>query len=215
MGVKVDLKEQQRAFFEVPRYSLSQLISIQMGISPMELREDVRRSPKIVKLILQWSNNLLRSHAVRAEKILAGFFDIDNEIFEKPWSAVDEKSLEGIKQEINNGTFSISKQVDTRLMAQLMLDFLESLTEPAISEITIQKLSVLVGQGIKSREIITNTLESHGSVGTFEKIQPNAQTRVNKNELALLNCFREFFSDVSLFTGNVLDGTFLDGAVDR
>lgn len=181
----------------------------------MELREDLRRSPKLVKLILQWSNNLLRSHAVRAEKILAGFFDVDNEMFDKPWDAQDEKNLESIKEDINSGTFSISKQVDTRLMAQLMLDFLESLTEPAVSEITIQKLSVLVGQGMKSREIINNALESHGSVGTFEKVQPNPQARVNKNELALLNCFREFFSDVSLFTGNALDGAFLDGAVDR
>lgn len=194
---------------------MSQLITIQMGISPMELREDLRRSPKLVKLILQWSNNLLRSHAVRAEKILAGFFDVDNEMFDKPWTAQDENNLESIKQDINSGTFSISKQVDTRLMAQLMLDFLESLTEPAVSEVTIQKLSVLVGQGMKSREIINNALESHGSVGNFEKVQPISQARVNKNELALLNCFREFFSDVSLFTGNVLDGEFLDGAVDR
>lgn len=186
-----------------------------MGMSPMERQEETRRSPKLIRVILQWLNNLLRSHAVRAEKILAGFYDVDCELFQKPWNADDEKNLQSTKEAINIGEFSINKQVDTRLMAQVVLDFLENLVEPAISEMTVQKLSVLVGQGMKSREILTNVLENHGSIGVLEKVQPISTTRVNKNELSLLNCFKEFFSEISMFTGNTVDGVYLDGAVDR
>ena len=181
----------------------------------MERQEETRRAPKLIRIILQWLNNLLRSHAVRAEKILAGFYDTDCEIFDKPWTQGDEERLMSAKEDINSGEFSINKQVDTRLMAQLVLDFLENLAEPAVSEMTVQKLSVLVGQGMKSREILTNVLENHGSKGVLEKVQPMAPSRVNKNELSLLNCLKEFFSDITLFTGNTVDGVYLDGAVDR
>jgi len=206
---------QQKIFHPKPKYTLSQIITIQMSVSPMERQEETRRAPKLIRIILQWLNNLLRSHAVRAEKILAGFYDTDCEIFDKPWTQGDEERLMSAKEDINSGEFSINKQVDTRLMAQLVLDFLENLAEPAVSEMTVQKLSVLVGQGMKSREILTNVLENHGSKGVLEKVQPMAPSRVNKNELSLLNCLKEFFSDITLFTGNTVDGVYLDGAVDR
>jgi anti-sigma28 factor (negative regulator of flagellin synthesis) len=214
----LDLKEQQKIFYQIPRLTLSQIITVQMSISSIERNEETRRSPKLIKIILQWLTNLLTSHAVRAEKMLAGFADVNNEMFHRPWDDGDEQQLEAIKQAINSGEFSINKQVDTRLMSQLVLDFLEELVEPAISEVTVQKLSVLVGQGMKSHEIISNTLENHGSVGVFEKVQTQltvAPVRVNKNELVLLNCFKGFLSDVSALTGNKFDGAYLDGAVDR
>jgi hypothetical protein len=154
-----DLKEHRAVFFPFPKFTLSQYITRQMLINTIEPDETLRRTPEIMLLVLKRLEVLYESKHISAQKVLAGFYDLNNlEFFDEPWSKFQELNLAGSKVIINDGDFVISKQRDTRILCQTLLDYLEGMLEPAISHTTVEHLSTLTNSGLSSKEIISSQL---------------------------------------------------------
>ena len=156
-----DLRCQKKIFFQGPSFSLSQYITQQMLIRPILSNELDRRTPELIRSILKQLEMLKLSKLFSTEKILASFYDLDNsEFFESVWNETSEKRVAYLKSSINEGIFKVSQETDTRVLCQILLDYLENLTEPAISELTISHLSKITHNGMSSQEILTNQLSS-------------------------------------------------------
>lgn len=154
-----DLKDHKSVFSSVPRFTLSQYVTRQMLINTIEPDEALRRTPDVVQQVLRRLEVLFESKTISAQKILASFYDLETlEYFDEPWSSKHEKSLASTKSIINKGEFDVSKQRDTRILCQTVLDFLEGMTDPAISETTVSRLSKLTSSGMNSAEVISNQL---------------------------------------------------------
>lgn len=161
MNLTKDLKEHRKIFFPLPKYTLGQFITTQMLINTIDANEETRRTPGILNQIFKQLEILFEGHILSVEKILSSFYDLDNaSIFESKWNQEQEVKLQKMKEIINNGEFKINKQTEPRILCQTVLDFLESLAEPAISLETVSHLSKLTQIGLRSREIVEDQLSN-------------------------------------------------------
>lgn len=130
-----------------------------MKITPVQPDEAERRIPKLLNLILTQLEVLKISRMYSTEKILASFHDLDNkDYFEHKWDDFLETKLQQVKERVNKNEFKVSEETELRVLAQLVIDFLEGLSEPAISQVTINQLSKLTMSGMKSQEILEKQL---------------------------------------------------------
>lgn len=184
-----------------------------MSINPIEKNEIVRRTPEIIHLILRQLEVLFETHLLSATKILSSFYNLDDpELFDNPWEEENEVKLQKTKKMINEGDFKISKQRDTRIMCQVVLDFLEDLTQPALSNITVQHLSQLTEQGLNSQEILHTNFDEDDPAKAANILQAK-KLKVCKNELVLLARFKVFFG--LLAQSKTTSTDILDMAVNR
>lgn len=64
------------------------------------------------------------------------------EIFDEKWGAKHEKQLKTFKERINNGDYHISDIDDPRYLVQIVLDFLDQFTVPAIGKYFLEAVAV-------------------------------------------------------------------------
>jgi hypothetical protein len=149
----------REVFASPPRYNLQEFMGVQMLINNIDENEITRRVPHIVSICMKHFENLIESQHMSRKRILCSFYDLNNKsIFEDNWGEQEERRLRNMKDIINDNRFIVSKQTDTRILAMAIIDFLESLTEPAISEHTVENLSIQIKKGVTSTEIITDAL---------------------------------------------------------
>ena len=208
----------KKIFFPSPKFTLSQYVTQQMNIMPVHPNEIDRRTPEVVRLILTQLEMIKLSKVISTEKILASFYDLNNlENFEKAWDDSYEKTILATKKNIDDGEFKVSKETDTRVLCQILLDFLEHLLEPAISEITISQLSRLVNSGLSSHDILSDQLggSSRGIpvIREGHKVDPSYK-KINKNELVIIERFKKFAATMIEEADGELS-IHIDCAVDR
>lgn len=173
-------------FFKQPTYTLSQYMTVQLQISLVKESEILRRTPEVVEIILRHLEALIETNHISKKKILLSFYSLDSEVFEKAWDLECENSLNKAKEEIDVGKFQASHYNDSRVLAQLLLEFLESLKEASISKTTIAHLGRQVNIGMSSQEIIHGQLEA-------QLVTPrDPSTKINKFELVLLTRIKNF-----------------------
>jgi hypothetical protein len=145
--------------------TLSHYVTIQMNINPIQSDPTNMRVPQTVKLILTQLEMLKLGRIFSTEKILSSFFDLDNrEYFEQSWDDVYESRLKITKEQINKFEFKVSSETDTRVLCQILLDFLEHLSEPGVSELTVHHLAKLNDRGMSSNDILSRQMQSE-SIG--------------------------------------------------
>jgi hypothetical protein len=143
-----------------PTYTLTQYMIIQIQIREVVDNEVFRRTPLVMQTIFKHFEVMLEINHTSKRKVLSSFYDVDNNsVFDTPWDDALEQKLENAKKEINEGSFKLNKETDLRIMAQLVLDFFESLKEPTISRTTVSHLSNQVHTGMSSQEILHDQLE--------------------------------------------------------
>lgn len=119
----------------------------------------VLKTPLIVEVVLKHFEALALSNHISKKKILSSFYDLDNQdTFEGVWDDILEHRLKNLKLQINAGSVKVYQEQDTRVIAQLMLDFIESLKEPAISRTTVSHLTEQVNAGMSSLDILNDQL---------------------------------------------------------
>lgn len=154
------LAQMRRVYMPQPAYTLTQYMTIQLQIREVIDNEVIRRTPFMMQIVLRNLEALIESNHTSKIKILCSFFDLDNnQVFDTPWTEAKDKRLELAKTEINDGTYDVRKETDTRVMAQLMLDFFENLKDQAISLLTVNHLSKQVQTGMSSQEILHDHLD--------------------------------------------------------
>lgn len=159
-----------KIFYPIPTYTLSQYVTKQLLIKPVLKNAMDQRTPEIVRLVLTQLEMIKLSKNISTEKILASFYDLNNtEFFESKWDGSYEKRLTFLKNVIDSGEFKVSQETDPRVLCQLLLDFLEGLMDPAISEITINHLSTLTGSGMSSQDILNDQFSSDKHIGTRDQ----------------------------------------------
>lgn len=132
-----------------------------MDINPLQADPIDRRVPQLVRLVLTQLEMLKLGRMFSTEKILSSFYNLDShEYFEHSWDHIYESKLTSTKDKIDQHEFKVSNETDTRVLGQVMLDFLELLTEPAISELTISHLAKLTESGVSSHDILNKQLDS-------------------------------------------------------
>lgn len=173
-------------FFKQPTYTLSQYMAVQIQISLVKETELLRRTPEIVDSILSHLEALIESNHISKKKILLSFYALENEAFGTSWDVHCENTLKTAKDDINIGKFQASRFVDSRVLVQILLDFLESLKEPAISRTTVAHLGTQVNSGISSQEILHEQLEAP------HPTPRDPSKKINKFELVLLSRIKIF-----------------------
>ena len=142
-----------------PTYTLTQCMTIQLQIRKIVENPILMRTPLIIEMVLKHLEGLADSNHISKKKIFSSFYDLDNHTtFEGVWDDLMEVRLKTIKDLINKGSFQVYQESDTRILVQLMLDFLESLKEPAISRTTVSHLSKQVNSGLSSHDILSDQL---------------------------------------------------------
>ena len=185
-----------------------------MLIRTIETNEFIRRTPEIVQIILDRFEVLFENNYLPAKKILTSFYDVDNvEYFEKPWGEIDDFTLGALKEIINADDFRVSRHTDTRILSQVLLDFLDNISGPAISEHTVDQLfSITVGKN-SNDGLISDLLSNQKETEIKTKMHANMIQKVNKDEIILLSRFKQFFSLMS--TAKNTHRECLDRAVNR
>lgn len=161
--------------------TLSQYVTIQMNINPIQSNPTDRRVPQLIKLILTQLEMLKLGRMFSTEKILVSFVDLANrEYFEQSWDDVYESRLVSAKEQINKFEFKISNETDARVLCQILLDYLEHFTEPPISEHTVSHLAKLTVKGMSSYDILNRQLVSENLIdrlGSVVEITINSENK--------------------------------------
>lgn len=130
----------RKIYYAVPKYNLSHYVNCQMELFTQKPDNLLSRSPRVVTMILSHLKTLHVSNVVSKKKVLASFFDLnDSELFEHSWGPNLEARLSAAKESINLEDYLPSKESDVRILSQCLLDFLESLSPPAVSEHTLSQ----------------------------------------------------------------------------
>lgn len=105
-------------------------------------RVENKEVPALVNAILSRLELLLHDNHCSAESLLKSFFDLnDKNVFERPWTHASEGQLLASKNKANESSNWLAQVNDPRLLAQILLDYLESLSAPPIcSENTVNTL---------------------------------------------------------------------------
>lgn len=128
----------RKIYYAIPKYNLSHYVNCQMELFTQQPDNLLSRSPRVVTMILSHLKTLHVSNVVSKKKILASFYDLnDSELFDQHWGPNLETRLSAAKEAINKEEYLPSKESDVRILSQCLLDFLESLTTPAVSENTL------------------------------------------------------------------------------
>ena len=152
----------RQIFFPQPVHTLSQHMTIQIQIRKVVDNQVLMRTPLVIEIVLKHLEALVDSNHFSKKKIFASFYDLDNQsTFGKVWDDLAEIKLKSLKEEINAGSVKVFHEPDTRVVVQLMLDFIESLKEPAISRTTVSHLAKQVNTGMSSHEILNDQLSGH------------------------------------------------------
>lgn len=150
----------REVFLPQPTFTLTQYMTKQLQIREVVDNEVLRRTPLVMQVVLRHLEALIESNHTSKTKILCSFYDVENEdVFGNAWSDASEVRLQTAKLEINSGKYDVRKETDTRIMAQLVLDFFESLKESTISRVTVSHLSKQVHTGMSSQEILQDHLD--------------------------------------------------------
>lgn len=158
---KLDLIEGKKIFFDEKKFSLKELIKIQIKIRPVVKDNRERQVPFIVSEILNNLKNLIESRFLAGDKLKASFYDLDNEVFSTPWNQDLELEVEKQKKRFNElGYIKFSEILDLRVTIQLLFEFLEGLKEPAVSEITLKYLQNLIENHMADKNAKLKSLES-------------------------------------------------------
>ena len=114
----------------------------------------IRKVPIIINKVLDRLQELVQSGKVTVEDTLIGFFQPSHQIYSKPWNIFHEENLEDAKNAINGGYWDLSNYNDPRLLAQLLLDFLENLSESPLSINHLLTLKHIVDKKKKQRPVL-------------------------------------------------------------
>ncbi len=87
------------------------------------------------------------------EKIFKSFYDVEDPRFFSKWEDIEEQTLEAHKEKINSDYTQVSKIDDIRMLSQILLDYLESLSAPIITLTSLERLEI-VAQKLKKGEDI-------------------------------------------------------------
>ena len=137
----------RKIFYSVPKYNLSHYVNCQMELFTQQTDSLLSRSPKVVTMLLSHLKTLHISSVVTKKKILSSFYNLDDkQLFDSPWDSTLELRLSLAKECFNKGEYQPSKESDIRILSQCLLDFLEGLASPALSQNTLDQMGLLKDQ---------------------------------------------------------------------
>lgn len=76
-------------------------------------------------------------------RIFKAFYDVEDRRYFKSWDELEEKTLESHIEKISEDYTKIMEVTDIRILCQILLDYIDQLQSPLISQDTIQKLEIL------------------------------------------------------------------------
>ena len=112
---------------------------------------------------------------------MKSFYNVEDYNSKSQWEDLEEQTFHKYKQDINNDRHHIYKIDDIGVYSQLLLDYLEHLRAPLISQHSIEKLEAIV--------------DKHKRGEDLDKTEVLLEVKFNKNEFALLNRFRVFLME--------------------
>lgn len=83
---------------------------------------------------------LASCNLISRDKILKSFYLVQDSDINLVWGDSEEKELEDLKKEINSQENCVFKVNSVYILSQLLLDYLESISQPLISTETIEYL---------------------------------------------------------------------------
>jgi protein tyrosine phosphatase domain-containing protein 1 len=158
IDLEIYLKGMRSIFIFPTRLTFTQVLENQvLAISPGEYRERCKVLPFSIIKISESLHNILQTNSVPALKLLKSFYDpLDENEFAQGWNEAHENQLSKIKDLINAANYSEVMQVsDTRVLAQSILDFYESLAAPVVGYAATRSISEFEDSG---REYATEDL---------------------------------------------------------
>lgn len=175
-----EVKESRLVFFSAPKYGLEEYLFHQKKLTALSVSSAERYVPKIVLIALERLETLMQSDICRAEDVLASFYSLnERESFKEPWGSNQEKFLKQFKERINMGNYEVSDIEDPRYLSQIILDFLDGFSNPAIEQ----------------RFILAIQSKIHETKAKLTKdIKDQFFKELNKKEFFLLECFARFFA---------------------
>jgi len=137
-----EIKKLRNVFFGSAKLGLVQYIYNQKMVLPLCATSEEKYVPRIVLTALERLESLLISSTCSAHQVLYAFHNLDmDEIFEEKWGVKHEKQLKTFKERINTGDYQISDIEDTRYLVQIVLDFLDQFTVPAIGKYFLEAVN--------------------------------------------------------------------------
>jgi len=133
-------------FFNPPKLTLNEIVTFQIDLYPLVPDKKKRKVPFLINDILDRIELLGNSGHTQISKTIKSFFNLKHPCYETEWCSFHEKELASMKSKINSNSFKMSEYSDNRLLVQLMLDFIESLREPAITQKTIILLKKVIDE---------------------------------------------------------------------
>ena len=142
----------RQIFYKEPVFTLTQYMIVQLKIRKIVDNPLLMRTPDIMEIVFKHFEGLVQANHTSRRKLLSSFYDLNNiDTFEKEWDGDLERDLTETKNEINVGKFRVDRLTDTRVHAQLVIEFIETLREPAISRTTVSHLANQVNVGMSSQ----------------------------------------------------------------
>lgn len=156
------MNEAKKLYFDKPKFTLNDVIKTQIKIRPVIKDTHERQVPFIVNEIFQNLRNLVEANILDSDRIKKSFYDLDSDVFDKPWNQDLELDLRNFKRRYNQlGYLKFSEIQDLRIIIQLLYEFLEGLKEPAISHKTLESLHNLIQSHIgENKKSTLKSLES-------------------------------------------------------
>lgn len=99
--------------------------------------------------------------------------------FDGAWTQTDEQSLAEFKTDLNKDERCIFKTTDIRILSQLLLDYLDGLKGPILSQVSIKHIAEIV---IKMKRGDPIEISSTGNVSTNLDVASNQHKRIDSSQ---------------------------------
>jgi hypothetical protein len=138
------------------KVNLFDYISNQIQINPIVEDLRIRNTPTLVEKTFNKLESMIKNGIASSHHVLTSFFDLDNPLLVEDfgkWTQDKESMLDKAKMEVNEkSTIQFSQYADTRIVSQLLLDFLEAFSDPVISKSTIDYIWKIVNESATNKE---------------------------------------------------------------